>query len=82
MDLNELYRAIPKDRDLRLSHSAHGIHFCIEDISTKKVISVQQMILGEELIRHGADVEKLFFRLLRDMNAAVDKELNKEARNG
>lgn len=73
MDLNELYRAIPKGRELSLSHNEHGIQFRVVDRSTNKVVS--HMIPGPELLRAGAVIEKIFFDHLRTMNATIDRQL-------
>jgi len=75
MDLQELYRAIPKDRQLCLSHDERGIIFRIVDRSTVGRAKVGQMISGTELLRAGLSVEQLFFDRLRTMNATLDRML-------
>jgi hypothetical protein len=75
MDLNELYRAIPRSRELCLSHNADGIHFKLVDRSRVKVVQIQKMIPGEELLRAGAAIEHVFFDRLRTMNAVLDRDL-------
>jgi hypothetical protein len=76
MNLNELYRAIPEGRELSLSRNFDGILFRIVDKSRNKIIQASRMIGGIDLLRAGADVEKIFFSRLRDMNAAIDKEIS------
>ena len=56
MNLNELYRAIPEDRELCLARNKNGIFFRIADHTTSKVVQVQEMIPGEDLLRAGADI--------------------------
>ena len=78
MNLNELYRAIPEDRELCLARNKNGIFFRIADHTTSKVVQVQEMIPGEQLLRAGTDIEKLFFDRLRTMNRHIDNRLQNE----
>jgi hypothetical protein len=76
MDLQEIFRAIPRGRELRLSHNEHGIQLRVDDRSTDQLASISRMISGMDLIRAGAVIEKVFFEHLRTMNVAIDRKLS------
>ena len=81
MNLNELYRAIPEDRELCLARNKNGIFFRIADHTTSKVVQVQEMIPGEDLLRAGADIENVYFDRLRTINRHIDNRLKNQQTN-
>jgi hypothetical protein len=82
MDLNEIFRAIPRGRELRLSHNEHGIQLRIVDNSTGKMAAITKLIPGEDLLRAGRLIEKVFFYQLGGMNAALDRKLTSPSTKG